>query len=835
MPQSSSSSNNHESVPNPPSTHPTRPPLRRRVSEPSKNSLVWHSFYDDAQKLLDQTDNNSASVISEANPGPASDATKTSETKENDDTTKSLSAPESNERGLPPVLGSAAAAATTSSSSSTSTSTSSSSSLSITTTNAPGPHELSHVGTNCTVRRPVFVGADDCELKNATMYTRVDYLSYDWKEDDIWASWREVTRIKNDYENGIRLENASWRTWAKAKNHLKTISPETLNWLKECDVTWLYGPLLHSSLSHPDSLDHVVSSSSRTHAADVPHETASVGANSRIPPLVPGSPGRRSKSKDCMSPHRTMKPILKHRSASELLLTGRNLGFRLSPKSEFSRYQLPSPSLPFARMDSSSAKDSANNDSASSSTTSKNTRRIHFNDCVQQCIAVDYADTDAITTEDDDGGDGDSDATRTSSSQEYHDTALAPPSSSSPPPSSSSHSRHRPIIEKLPDSTLKGVREPEPYGHLSASVLWAKNGAKPYGYAARSRYNAGRVDADGDRFDSEEYIEEEPKQDMYAELSGYDDDDDYAPPPGTYSRRTFPVAVQPRNYYDDHYSSSFDESPVNNFEHYDEDEEDEDYDDDDDDNQFSDSDEENVFVEDVGVGQATKVRTPIREYVQDSPRIAAPVAVPAAAAAAADTTTTAAAQTAPSKSNTAPISSASSSSPETSAYSSAPVSPTPKETVVAAGSVSDSDLACELPLTDSEQQIQRPSRTTSPSGVHPYPAGVSPVMSTTATTLQSVSSYDNRSNIESASTASEDGPSLRHTRNLSASISGCLSASSPDITLPNRSSSVSEPPASPPSNTETDLSSTKTAAEDQYQSDGWFSRLFKSTLRTLSG
>jgi hypothetical protein len=26
------------------------------------------------------------------------------------------------------------------------------------------------------------------------------------------------------------LENASWRTWMKAKNNLKTISPESLNW-----------------------------------------------------------------------------------------------------------------------------------------------------------------------------------------------------------------------------------------------------------------------------------------------------------------------------------------------------------------------------------------------------------------------------------------------------------------------------------------------------------------------------------------------------------------------------------------------------------------------------
>ena len=58
----------------------------------------------------------------------------------------------------------------------------------------------------------------------------VDYLSHTWKEEDIWSSWRYVTSRKHVYSNGIRLENASWRTWAKSKYNLGTISPETLNW-----------------------------------------------------------------------------------------------------------------------------------------------------------------------------------------------------------------------------------------------------------------------------------------------------------------------------------------------------------------------------------------------------------------------------------------------------------------------------------------------------------------------------------------------------------------------------------------------------------------------------
>jgi hypothetical protein len=59
---------------------------------------------------------------------------------------------------------------------------------------------------------------------------QVDYLSHDWQEEDVWKSWRNMTRQKNEIANGIRLENASWRTWWKQRNKLKTVTPETLNW-----------------------------------------------------------------------------------------------------------------------------------------------------------------------------------------------------------------------------------------------------------------------------------------------------------------------------------------------------------------------------------------------------------------------------------------------------------------------------------------------------------------------------------------------------------------------------------------------------------------------------
>ncbi|WVQ92971.1 hypothetical protein IAU59_000033 [Kwoniella sp. CBS 9459] len=117
----------------------------------------------------------------------------------------------------------------------------------------------------------------------------VDYLSHDWSEEDVWASWRNMTRHKHEIANGVRLENASWRTWQKQRNNLKTISPETLNWLKDSDVTWLYGPL---------------------HTANV----------EPVRPLKVSSTDDRL-GIDRPNPDRPIakKPILKHRTLSEML------------------------------------------------------------------------------------------------------------------------------------------------------------------------------------------------------------------------------------------------------------------------------------------------------------------------------------------------------------------------------------------------------------------------------------------------------------------------------------------------------------------------------------
>ena len=83
--------------------------------------------------------------------------------------------------------------------------------------------------TPLTTPDPVPVSEDDTAVRKEPS-RHVDYLSYEWREEDIWSSWRHIVEHRSVYGERSRLENASWRTWAKSQFKLRTVSPETLNW-----------------------------------------------------------------------------------------------------------------------------------------------------------------------------------------------------------------------------------------------------------------------------------------------------------------------------------------------------------------------------------------------------------------------------------------------------------------------------------------------------------------------------------------------------------------------------------------------------------------------------
>lgn len=91
---------------------------------------------------------------------------------------------------------------------------------------------------------------DDNSLKQEPTM-RVDYFSHNWKEEDIWSSWRYIVTKRKALSNSIRLENASWRTWSKSLAQLETISPITLDWYAGYQVSILsmIPPSIYSNIN----------------------------------------------------------------------------------------------------------------------------------------------------------------------------------------------------------------------------------------------------------------------------------------------------------------------------------------------------------------------------------------------------------------------------------------------------------------------------------------------------------------------------------------------------------------------------------------------------------
>ncbi|KAF2835566.1 hypothetical protein M501DRAFT_918275, partial [Patellaria atrata CBS 101060] len=222
---------------------------------------------------------------------------------------------------------------------------------------------------------------DDTAIKREPS-RHVDYLSHNWREEDLWSSWKHIVSKRKIYGERSRLENASWRSWAKSKYQLKTVSPETLNWLKDYDLTWLYGPL------------QTANTSSFSQQASEPASNI-------------------SKSNSFLN----KKPILKKRSMSELMLqrsiSTSSLVKQAAASVQAQQYRNPDrpPNRPgFARAQSdfgSSAMPSRTisrdpTETFSSRTTSGiqtpndqgERKHIRFDNKVEQCIAVDVKGDD---------------------------------------------------------------------------------------------------------------------------------------------------------------------------------------------------------------------------------------------------------------------------------------------------------------------------------------------------------------------------------------------------------------------------------------------------------
>ncbi|CAG8977597.1 hypothetical protein HYALB_00008373 [Hymenoscyphus albidus] len=131
----------------------------------------------------------------------------------------------------------------------------------------------------------------------ATPSKHVDFLSHDWNQYDLLATWKYLNTksSRKAYNNSTRLINASWRLWTKERYQLETVEPISINWQKDRDTTWLYGPL------HP-------------------------GVDAFVLPETPDptepcpTPASRSSSISSTASSSSIRPILKKPTLSEVLL-----------------------------------------------------------------------------------------------------------------------------------------------------------------------------------------------------------------------------------------------------------------------------------------------------------------------------------------------------------------------------------------------------------------------------------------------------------------------------------------------------------------------------------
>ncbi|KAF2993159.1 hypothetical protein E8E14_001151 [Neopestalotiopsis sp. 37M] len=294
---------------------------------------------------------------------------------------------------------------------------------------------------------PLEHAEDDTALRHHPTH-HVDYLSHDWKEEDIWSSWRYIISRRNDFTNASRLENASWRTWMKSKYRLKTVSPETLNWLKDCDVTWLYGPLQTRQ--------------KKLFAADTRQNSSSISRNDSFVQKKPILK-KRSVSEVMLQKSISSSSLLKQATAAvqaqqQDIAHGVRISRPILQRATTDYITFPFSSRRASHGDSSLA---PSNDASGLVSPSAEKKHIHFSESVQQCIAVDVKGEEEDEEEPEWNNDYDSDSSDDGVFMMKTNTKKKP-TRPRPKPRVSSTSESK-TIAMLPSTTLKYREDtPEP-------------------------------------------------------------------------------------------------------------------------------------------------------------------------------------------------------------------------------------------------------------------------------------------------------------------------------------------------------------------------------------
>ncbi|KAM6485840.1 hypothetical protein HDV62DRAFT_261237 [Trichoderma sp. SZMC 28011] len=251
----------------------------------------------------------------------------------------------------------------------------------------PPEHESSDGGSNNTSRPgtpSLTEHAEDDAAVSIRPSRHVDYLSHDWKEEDIGPSWRYIVTRRADFPNNWRLENASWRAWMKVKNNLKTVSAESINWLKDSDVTWLYGPLQSATKLIYDT---------REERSSISQLKTDSQVNLNKKPILK----KRSMSKITLQRPLSTTSLLDQ--AATTIQAQETQG--ILPPSNNRLGTVDDSANPFSskRMSVDSSGLASPTESSGITSTSAKRRQIRFNEQVEQCIAVDVGADDKAEIE----------------------------------------------------------------------------------------------------------------------------------------------------------------------------------------------------------------------------------------------------------------------------------------------------------------------------------------------------------------------------------------------------------------------------------------------------
>lgn len=250
-----------------------------------------------------------------------------------------------------------------------------------------------------------------------------------------------MSQRKAVYGERSRLENASWRTWAKTKFDLDTVSPERLNWLKESDVTWLYGPL-KSAESYP------ITQNTSEPGSQISKNNSFINKK----PILK----KRSMSEVMLQKSISSSSLVKQ-AASAVQLSGRG-GRRYGTMSDIVDSKLQSETPSRDQVDYFTSRSTS---SGGTPCETQERRHIRFDDRVEQCIAIDCKDP-ALDEEEEESSEEEDDVKHNGSTDSSSDDGIVmmkrkklSGQKRKKAGSRSSSTSGRRIIETLPATTLK--------------------------------------------------------------------------------------------------------------------------------------------------------------------------------------------------------------------------------------------------------------------------------------------------------------------------------------------------------------------------------------------